>query len=63
MLLIKNMNGNRGNKLAQFKFPLFKYFVMFFYHMVKFTVSLISLSSVHLFVCFPNNLSYCCKQI
>ena len=30
-----------------------RYSVMFFYHMVKFTVSLISLSSVHLFVCFP----------
>ena len=26
--------------------------------MVKFKVSLISLSPVHLFVCFPNNLNY-----
>ena len=31
--------------------------------MVKFTVSLILLSSIHLFVCFPNNLNYCCQQM
>ena len=37
--------------------------VMFFSHTIKFTVSLISLSSVHLFVCFPDNLNYCCQQM
>ena len=31
--------------------------------MVKFTVSLISLSSVNLFVCFPKNVNYCCQQM
>ena len=36
----------------------------FFYHiMVKFTISLISLSSAHLFVCFPNHLNYCCQKM
>ena len=44
--LIKNMKGNRGNWLAQFKF-LLSILWCFFYHMIKrFTVSLISLSSV-----------------
>ena len=47
--LIKNMKGNRGNWLAQFKFPFLGILWSFFYHMVKFTVFLISLSSVHLF--------------
>ena len=27
------------------------------------TVYLILLTSVHLFVCFPNNLNYCCQQM
>ena len=31
--------------------------------MVKFTVSLILLSSVHLLVCFPNKLNYCRQQM
>ena len=31
--------------------------------MIKFIVSLISLSSVHLFVCFPNSLNYHCQQM
>ena len=61
--LIKNMSGNRGNYLAKFKFPLLGILWDVFYHMVKFTVSLISLPSVHLFVCFPNNLRYCCQQM
>ena len=47
--LIKNMKGNRGNWLAQFEF-LLSILSCFFYHMIKkFTVSLISLSSGHLF--------------
>ena len=45
--LIKNMKGNRGNCLAQFKFPSEVFCDCFFYHMVKFTVSLIPLSPVH----------------
>ena len=52
---IKNMKGSRGNWLAQFEFPFLSILWCFFYHVVKFTVSLISLSSVHSFVCFPNN--------
>ena len=49
--LIKNMKGNRGNWLAQFKITFFlKVFcARFFNHRVKFIVSLFSLSSVHLF--------------
>ena len=49
--LIKNMTGNGGNKLAQFNFPLFNLSIMwsFFNHMVKFTVSLILISSIHFF--------------
>ena len=49
--LIKNMKGNRGNWLAQFKFPFLSILWSFLLpsHRVKFTVSLISLSSVHLF--------------
>ena len=31
--------------------------------MVKFTVSLISLSSVYLFVSFPNSPNYCCQKM
>ena len=31
--------------------------------MIKFTVSLISLSSVHLLVGFPGSLNYCCQQM
>ena len=49
--------------MAQFKFPFFSILWSFFYHVIKFTVSLISLSSVHLFVCFLNNLNYCCQQM
>ena len=49
--LIKSMKGNRGNWLAQFKFTFFlKVFcARFFNNRVKLTVSLFSLSSVHLF--------------
>ena len=36
----------------------------FFYHIiVKFTISLISLSSAYFFVCYPNHLNYCCQQM
>ena len=35
----------------------------FFYQMVKFIVSIISLPSIHLFVCFHNSRSYCCQQM
>ena len=49
--LVKNMKGNRGSKQVPGKFSL-SFRLCFFYHMVKFVVSLISLSSVHLFVCF-----------
>ena len=31
--------------------------------MLKFKVSLISLSFVYLFAFFPNNLNYCCEQM
>ena len=48
--LIKNMKGNRGNWLAHYSsFPSQVFCDCFFYHLVKFTVFLISLSSVHLF--------------
>ena len=52
---IKNMKGSGRNWLAQFEFPFLSILWCFSYHVVKFTVSLISLSSVHSFVCFPNN--------
>ena len=61
--LMKNMKDNRGNRLSQSKFPFISILWCFFYHMVKFAVSLISLSSVDLFVCFPYNLNYCCQQM
>ena len=31
--------------------------------MINFVDSLISLSSIHLFGCFPNNPNYCCQQM
>ena len=60
--LIKNMKGNRGNWLTQFKFsflsipwsflpPLGKVFS--FPHFTVFCSS----------VCFPNNLNYCCQKV
>ena len=65
LYLIQNMKGNGGSLLAKFKLPFLSILWCFFYHniMVKLTVSLNSLSSVHLFVCFPHNLNYCCPQM
>ena len=60
--LIKNMKGNRGNCLAQFKFPFLGILWLFLlssgkvYSFPHFTVFCSS-------VCFPNNFNYCCKQM
>ena len=60
--LIKNMRSNRENWLAQFKFPSLSILWSFLlpygkvYSFPQFTVFC-------LFVCFPNNLNYCCQQI
>ena len=57
------MKGNGGIQLAQFNFPFLSILWSLFYHTKKFTVSLISLSSVDLFVFFPNELNYCWQQM
>ena len=60
--LIKNMKGNRGNWLAQFKFPFLSILRSFLlplgkvYSFPHFTVFCSS-------VCFSNNLNYCCQQV
>ena len=60
--LVKNMKGNRGNWLAQFKFPFLGILWLFLlssgkvYSFPHFTVFCSS-------VCFPNNFNYCCQQM
>ena len=56
-------NGVTYTVANTIKFPFLSILWCFFYHLVKFTVSFILLSSVHLFVCFPDNLNYRCQQM
>ena len=60
--LIKNMKSDRGNWLAQFKFPFLGILGLF----------LLSYGKVYIFphftvfcssVCFPNNFNQCCQQM
>ena len=59
--LIKNMKGNGGNQLAQFKFPFFSILLCFFHHAAKFTVPHFIVYYLFFLVSFPNNRNYCCQ--
>ena len=60
--LIKYMKGNRGNWLAQFKFPFLSILWSFLLSYGK-VYSFPHFTVFCLFARFPNNLNYCCQQI
>ena len=61
--LIRNHEGQQRKLASTIQVSLLTFSLMFFYHMVKLIASFISLSSVHLFVCFSNNLNHCYQQM
>ena len=59
---VKYMKGNRGNWLAQFKFPFLSILWSFLQSYGK-VYSFPHFTVFCSFSCFPNNLNYCCQQI